>query len=127
MPLPTWISVPARKAWAWLLEDYHWVWVVLFPLGVIYLVAKFTEPKIEVVGSEQAGADKKRVEVLETLSAKDAEAQDVRDRTIAGAQQGHDAAVSTQVTEQAAHVQEYQDNPDELTSAMLRAGKEIRR
>lgn len=127
MTLPTWISVPARKAWAWLLEDYHWVWVVLFPLGIAYLVAKFTEPKLVVVGSEQAKADQKREEVMKDLAAKDAEAQVVREKTIAGAEQGHSAAVNAQLAEQTAKAPQYQDNLEELTAAMRRAGTDIKR
>lgn len=126
MTLPTQITVPVRKAWAWLLADYHWLWLVLLPLGVLYAIMKFMEPKLEVVGSAQAGADAKRAEVLAELELKDTEAREERGHVVAGAEQAHSAAVATQVAEQTSNVPTYAENPDELTSAMLRAGKEAR-
>lgn len=116
-----------QRAWAWLKRDYHWFWLVLFPLGVFYLVAKLTEGKQVFVGSSIVGADAKREEVQQELAAKDAEARDARERVIAGAQQGHSAAVSSLVTEQAAAVAAYEEDEQALNAALLRAGKEIRR
>lgn len=116
-----------QAAWAWLKKDYNWVWVVLFPLGIVILVARFTSPRLDVVSSELVGADKKREDVQRDLAKKDAEARADRDKKVAEAQQQHDKKVDALVDAQQAQAARLQEDTDALTAAMLKVGKDVRR
>lgn len=120
------VQIVAGCAWAWLCRDYHWVGVLLFPVGLaVYLMRKPTV--IEVVGSELTGADNLSDVVRTELLRKDEAAKEVRDRKVQQATSARDAKVSDLITEQQEETTTLADSPNALTDTMLRVGKDVRR
>jgi len=115
-----------KAAWEWLKKDYHWVWVLLAPLGVIILVARFTGPRLQVVSSESVGADKVKEDIENNLRQQDQQNEVVREKETTDAQKAHEVVIQDEVKKEQAQNEKLLADPDALTQTMLQAGKDAR-
>lgn len=115
----------AGACWAWLKKDYRWLWLVLFPIGLVLLLARWTSPSVRVISPESLGADEKKGEVLDDLHKADDENKVQRDVKVEKAKQDHAELVDDLLERQ--RKEDLDLTPNVLQEAMKKAGRDARR
>ena len=106
----------------------YWVYVAIFPVGIVVVCALLSKKatKVQVVSTELSGADK----VKKSAETKELEgvvaARDTRDVAVAAAAEERDEKVAALVSKQKS-VAADPPTDDDLTSLLLKAGKDARK
>lgn len=112
-----------RTAWAWLLRDYHWAYV-LFPIGILLFLSRKRD--VTVISPELHNADVVKEKVEEKVVEQERKAEEKRDSSVAEAQEDHAQNLSDLLHAQQRTVQTLDGKPDDLTKAMLDSGRKAR-
>lgn len=113
----------ARTAWAWLIRDYHWAYV-LFPIGILLFLSRKRD--VTVISPELHKADAVKEKIEEKVVEQERKAEKERESSVSEAQEDHAQNLSDLLHAQQRTVQTIEGKPDDLTKAMLNSGKKAR-
>lgn len=103
----------------------YWVYVVLFPVGIVALCALLAKRpvKVQVVSTELSGADKVKKKAEDAELAGVVEARATRDAEVVAAAEERDVVVAKLVTKQKKTANDPPADED-LTNLILKVGKD---
>jgi hypothetical protein len=119
--MPLWLLT----AWTWFKKNWHWV---VFPIGILMLVAGWERKTTVVVNSPVLeGADKKKAELDAAAQKAELEAAQQRDKTIQQADATEQKATDAVVIDQQQKLPGLEADPDALNAVLHDVGQQQRK